>query len=130
MKAFRQPQRTILLAHGSRDPVWLETFRNLTAPALTGSADARLAFMELCPPSLEDSIRSATDDGITSIRVLPLFLARGRHLRQDIPKLIEQLQVRFAVEIELLPPIGEHPTLAQALEEIILETLESRHESG
>jgi len=128
MKVDRETHCTILLAHGSRDPVWQDTFRDLTRPALEGSTRTRLAFMELCAPSLEDSVEHVVHDGITAIRVLPLFLARGRHLRHDIPKRIADLQTRFDVEIELLAPIGEHPGMARALQEIIAETLESRHD--
>lgn len=118
---------TILLAHGSPDPVWRKTFQILAGPALDANDAARLAFMESASPSLEETVHALTRDGITRISVLPLFLARGRHLRRDLPQMIEELQSRYPVRIELLPPIGEHPILAAALEQIIAETL-SREE--
>ena len=114
---------TILLAHGSTDPAWRKTFQTLAGPALDANAGARLAYMELASPSLEETVRDLTRDGITRISVLPLFLARGRHLRRDLPQMIEDLQSRYPVMIALLPPIGEHPKLAAALQQIIAETL-------
>ncbi len=115
---------TILLAHGSSDPNWSDTFVNLTAKACT-NAHTHLGFMELSEPSMETLAEQGVKQGCTHLRVLPLFLAKGRHLKVDIPKQLAALETRFGISTELLPPIGEHPQLAAALDSIIKETLEA-----
>ena len=49
--------RIILLAHGSSDKRWCETFEKLAAPTLASVDNARVAYMELAEPSI-DTIKS------------------------------------------------------------------------
>lgn len=120
-----QSRRVILLAHGSTDPHWQRTFEELASPALARSPHAVLAHMELCEPSLETAVAEAVEQGYEAITVLPLFLARGRHLRKDIPAMIEELRTRYGIAIELTAPIGEHPLLAETLGHIVTDFLEA-----
>ncbi len=117
--------RILLLAHGSSDRRWCETFETLAAPTLDALPEARIAYMELAEPSLESQIVQAAADGITDVRVVPLFLAAGRHLRRDVPAMLEALKTRLGVNVVLLPPIGENPRLAHALKEIVTDSLET-----
>ncbi len=117
--------RILLLAHGSSDRRWCETFETLAGPTLDALPEARIAYMELAEPSLESQIEQAAADGITDIRVVPLFLAAGRHLRRDVPAMLEALEARLDVKVALLPPIGENPRLAHALKEIVTDSLET-----
>lgn len=118
-------QCTVLLAHGSRDRQWRETFEALAGPSLAQWPQARLAFMELCEPSLESVISEAWRNGISSFQVLPLFLAQGRHLRRDVPEMIATLERELRVRITLLPPIGEHPMLGESIRTIISQTIDT-----
>ncbi|WP_097461721.1 sirohydrochlorin chelatase [Mangrovitalea sediminis] len=112
---------TILLAHGSRDPLWKETFEALTEPAMSERRNIGVAYMELCAPSLRDIAIEAVTHGTTHFRVIPLFLATGKHLREDIPSLIEALSKELDRPFTLTAPIGEHPALAQAIRDIVGE---------
>jgi len=82
----------ILLAHGSRDPRWKAPFESL-AETLAGrlSTPLRMAYMELCEPSLEATVAELRDSGIERADILPLFFAAGRHLREDVPGQITAL---------------------------------------
>lgn len=117
--------RILLLAHGSSDQRWCQTFEALAAPTLASLPEARVAYMELAEPSLEAEVTSAVADGITEIRVVPLFLAAGRHLRKDVPAMLEDYRQRHGVNITLLPPIGEDPRLGIALKDIVRGSLEN-----
>ena len=111
----------ILLAHGSRDPRWRAPFDELAA-SLAGRLDTplRLAYMELCEPSLESVAAELAADGYHRADVLPLFFAAGRHLREDVPRQIEALGIEHAtLTLELLAPVGEHPAFVDALASII-----------
>jgi sirohydrochlorin cobaltochelatase len=113
----------ILLAHGSPDPLWKEPFESLYSQvSLTyGVANFSLAYMELTSPTLEDAIE-LLGDHVQTVAVLPLFLAVGRHLRQDVPAQIEALQ-RCDLKIELLPPIGEDTLVKNAIQTAIAHHL-------
>lgn len=115
--------RIILLAHGSSDKRWCETFENLASPTLTAVADSRIAYMELAEPSLEHTVAEGVQDGVHQFTVVPLFLAAGRHLRKDVPAIINGLEQTHGVTIELAPPIGESPQLGEAIKEVVLHQL-------
>jgi len=106
----------ILLAHGSRDPLWAKTFEDFTQSARAKHSNTTLAYMELCTPSLEHAVNKGVKDGFRKISVLPLFLARGKHLRYDVPKLLKQFEMKHDIEIKLLAPLGEQEELATAVE--------------
>nr|WP_298380411.1 CbiX/SirB N-terminal domain-containing protein [uncultured Halomonas sp.] len=111
----------ILLAHGSRDPRWRAPFDAL-ADSLSSRLEAplRLAYMELCDPSLEHVAAELAEAGYARADVLPLFFAAGRHLREDVPHQIEALHEKHrTLTIELLAPVGEHPAFVDALTSII-----------
>jgi sirohydrochlorin cobaltochelatase len=113
----------ILFAHGSRDPEWVQPFERLRATVQEQTPDAvvALAYLESTAPDLARCARTLAASGVTSIRVLPLFLAMGKHLRSDIPALAERIRIDFpGLNIEFLPALGEAPEFVAALSEIAL----------
>ncbi|MBL3557069.1 MULTISPECIES: sirohydrochlorin chelatase [Marinobacter] len=116
--------RIILLAHGSSDQRWCQTFEKLATPTLESVAGSRIAYMELAEPSLETIISEGRKDGIDTFTIIPLFLAAGRHLRKDVPGMIEELQATHNVTITLAPPIGENPQLGNAIRDVVNQELE------
>ncbi|MCR8915581.1 cobalamin biosynthesis protein CbiX [Marinobacter panjinensis] len=118
--------RIILLAHGSSDQRWCQTFEKLATPTLESVAGSRIAYMELAEPSLETIISEGKKDGIGAFTIIPLFLAAGRHLRKDVPGMIEELQVTHDVTITLAPPIGENPQLGHAIRDVVAQELEKQ----
>src|SRR5205085_9840654 len=82
-------QGIVLFAHGSRDPHWARPFEQLAA-ALAKKIDApvSLAYLELMPPSLDQAIAALVKDGASTIRVVPVFLGPGGHVKEDLPRLL------------------------------------------
>ena len=116
--------RLVLLAHGSADSRWRRPFEELRASlaALFGPDKVQLAYMEFAHPSLATVAREATQDGKHCLRVLPLFLAAGGHMAEDIPRQIAAVEMTLPqVKIELLQPIGEHPRVLELFREIASE---------
>ncbi|MDW5376155.1 CbiX/SirB N-terminal domain-containing protein [Halomonas sp. HP20-15] len=111
----------ILLAHGSRDPRWRAPFDELARTlAARVERPLRMAYMELCEPSLEATAAELDDAGCRHADVLPLFFAAGRHLREDVPGQIAALQTAHPqLSLRLLAPVGEHPAFVDALAAII-----------
>ena len=113
--------RLVVFAHGSADPRWRLPFEKLTASLAEnlGGDKVRLAYMQFAHPSLADIALEAARDGKFHLRVLPLFLAAGGHMAEDIPFQIEAIQMSVPqVKIELLPPVGEHPRVKELFQEI------------
>jgi len=114
----------ILLAHGSRDSRWCGTFEELATATLQAVPGSRIAYMELAAPSLRDIVEEGCRRNLKDYSVVPLFLAAGRHLRKDIPAMIDQLEKEYSVSIRLLPPIGENPVLGEAIRDIVISTMD------
>lgn len=114
----------ILLAHGSSDKRWCETFEKLAEPTLKSIQDSRIAYMELAEPSMDTVIAEAVSRGTRDVIIVPLFLAAGRHLRKDVPAMIAELEKAHGASIRLAPPIGENPLLGQAIRDVVMLQLE------
>lgn len=55
------------------------------------------------------------------MRVFPLFFGVGKHAREDLPLLIDQIKAAHpGVVIELLPAAGEYPQLTALMADIAL----------
>lgn len=117
-------RKVILLAHGSSDNHWRQTFEALAAPTLEQVGGSVIAYMELCEPSLQTTIADSVEEDYRQFIVVPLFLAAGRHLRKDVPAMIKSLEEQFGVTISLAPPIGENPHLGEAIRAVVEDTLE------
>ena len=113
--------KLILLAHGSKDKNWCQTFEGgLQTINKNLDHDAVLAYMEMATPSLETVISTRYLLGVRRFRVLPLFFAAGRHLLQDVPEQICKLQSRYDdLEIQLSKNVGEHELFWQFLGNMI-----------
>lgn len=107
----------VLFAHGSRDREWARPFEQLaTTLSLRTEARVRLAYLEAMQPSLGEAIAALVAEGAKSIRVVPVFLAQGGHIKQDLPKLAAAARERHpGVEIAVDAPIGEQPSVIEAI---------------
>lgn len=80
-------------------------------------------FLELAEPSIETGLSLLVSAGAKHIQVFPYFLTEGRHVREDIPKIInhyiEQLDVNSAVTIETLPYLGADNRLLRTMMDVL-----------
>lgn len=116
----------ILLAHGSSDARWCETFEKLAGPTLQSVPGSRIAYMELAEPSIDRVVSEGVSSGVRTFIIVPLFLAAGRHLRKDVPGMITEIENNHDVTITLAAPIGENPQLGDAICHVVREQL-TRH---
>ncbi len=108
-------QALVLFAHGSRDAQWAQPFEALRA-RLAPTFDVELAFLELMPPTLEEALARLAARGARRVRVVPVFLGQGAHLRRDLPALAAAAAARHpGLEISLEPALGEQPAVLEAL---------------
>lgn len=107
----------VLFAHGARDPDWAAPFAQLLKDVrerLTQSVE--LAFLEHQSPPLDAAAARLIAQGVTDVRIVPLFLGTGGHLRQDLPQRLDALRARFPeVRFSVEPSLGERPAVLEAI---------------
>jgi sirohydrochlorin cobaltochelatase len=134
-----QPSGVILFAHGSRDPLWRKPIESVAQqlqqrqPALPVSC----AYLELCEPSLPDAVQQmlnaidyiaknpintgAKPQNSIKIRIIPMFLGMGKHAREDLPLMAQQLRLDHPqVQFEVASTVGEDARLTALLADIAL----------
>lgn len=112
-------QGIVLFAHGSRDPEWSRPFERI-ASQLSKDFLVRVAYLELMRPSLDEALASLAAAGAQSIRVVPVFLGQGGHVKEDLPKLVAAASAaQPGLKLILEKPIGEQPQVIAAIAEAI-----------
>jgi len=108
----------ILFAHGARDPEWAAPFRRIAARLHEArpNVPVRLAFLELMQPTLAEAVADLAAEGIARITLVPLFLAQGGHLKEDLPRLLDEIRLSHrGVTIDVTPAIGDSEALTSAI---------------
>lgn len=115
----------ILFAHGSRDERWrapVEAVARRVA-ALDPSVKVACAYLDLIAPDLRTAAATLIGDGATAIRVVPLFLGMGRHVREDLPRLLDEMRALHPdVAFVLAGAVGEEPEVIELLARKSLES--------
>ena len=108
----------LLFGHGSRDPAWRESMDAVARriQALAPGTPVACAFLEMQPPDLAGALDRLVDEGATSVTVLPIFLGLGKHVREDLPRLVAAARERHPeVVLEVLTSAGERPDVIDLL---------------
>lgn len=115
------PERTALVVvdHGSR-----RTAANALAEAVADQARVLFgpellevvhAHMELAEPDLGQAVEHCVERGATTVVVGLLFLGRGRHVREDIPRLVGELREQHPSVVFLITDPLDDPAALAAL---------------
>lgn len=114
----------LLIAHGSRlqasnDEVI--ALKDALEPALqTHYSHLKVAFLELCEPSIKQAIIELVAAGFNDIVVMPYFLNKGRHVSEDVPGELEEMRNQFPqLTITALPFFGSSKLIPQLMKTII-----------
>ena len=113
----------VLLAHGSRDPLWRQPMERVATRMREHGADVLVmcAYLELAQPDLGSATAQLLAQGAHSISVVPMFLGVGQHVREDLPRLIAHVEALHAhVELTLQPAIGEDSRMVELMAQIAL----------
>jgi precorrin-8X/cobalt-precorrin-8 methylmutase len=92
----------IILAHGSRGergtvevPETLRRLANGLKPLIPTEVEIVGAALQFNRPTLEEAVEILVGHGAQHIVVMPYFLFSGRHITEDIPRIIENLEHRY-----------------------------------
>jgi sirohydrochlorin cobaltochelatase len=117
-------QAVVLFSHGSRDPLWRAPV-NAVAARIAHRAPHRpvlCAYLELCAPTLPQAVAQAVDQGASQVTIVPMFLGTGKHAREDLPLLVEELRAAYPhTQFHVQPAIGEDPRMTALMAEIACE---------
>jgi sirohydrochlorin ferrochelatase len=113
------PPALVVVAHGSRDPRALSTVRTLLdrVREQRPGVPVHLGHIELNEPLLTDTLADLDAHDTTDAVLVPLLLARGYHVKRDIPEMAAKARVRTRVAA----PLGPHPLLVDTLHTRLVE---------
>lgn len=112
-------QGYILLSHGSKVKASNDASFGVLERVREKIEHVELAFLELSEPDFESAVKILKEKGVSSIKVLPLFLAPGKHVREDVPVLREMCSKKYEVEITVLEYIGANDGYIELIEAIL-----------
>ncbi|BAU14932.1 cobalamin [Leptolyngbya sp. NIES-3755] len=108
----------LLVTHGSRDirpQIAIDQLRDRIEQRLSVPVGA--AVLECAPTELHEQIEefSRQHPILSEIKIVPLFLLPGVHVKDDIPEQIAIAQSRITPKLELLPHLGSHSGMVEVL---------------
>lgn len=108
----------LFFCHGSRDPLWRVPFDQIVAEfrGMHTTRICELAFLEFMEPDFDRGVANLVARNATAIRVIPLFLARGAHLRRDLDDRVDAAQLKHpGVAFSIAPALGEVESIRAAI---------------
>ena len=102
----------LLMDHGSRNPASNDRLKqvarvyqeSLNNPNMI----VRHAHMEIAQPSIPEALESLLNEGVDEIVCHPYFLSPGRHVKQDIPEIVQAAieSLEISIPIVTTDPVG------------------------
>lgn len=87
-------RRTIIVAHGSRNPRWLAEqeawFDGVCERLCTAVPAPMLSYLEISKPLFAD-VLAEIDGSAETIEVLPFFISRSGHAGEEIPEMVSEI---------------------------------------
>lgn len=116
----------MVLAHGSRVKETTDTIESIVkmVKEKIGGSDMpiEIAYMELCAPDIPTTVKKLVDMGVDEIKVVPYFLFKGIHIKEDIPnELKAALEGHENIKVTMGETLGADPRLADILADRILK---------
>jgi sirohydrochlorin ferrochelatase len=84
----------VLLAHGSHSPKIHSELMDLcqSIDTVRHKTVTKGAFLSVGHPNLFEVVQELAQNGVTAIRVQPLFLFSGKHSQEDMPQILDTLR--------------------------------------
>ena len=112
----------LLVSHGSHSSKTVDEVAALTKQIKKQRKDdfVSFAFLEILSPSIPDGIAQCVKNGATEIIILLNFLNSGKHVDEDIPRIIREAGVKYPrVKFQLTSPVGQHPRIIELFLDIV-----------
>jgi sirohydrochlorin ferrochelatase len=116
---MRSSEAVLLVDHGSRRAEaneLLEEVAVLVRQRLGPGSIVEPAHMEIADPTITRAFARCVEQGATRVVVHPFMLAPGRHVTEDLPRLIEEAAaLHDGVTFALAAPLGSHAGVIDAV---------------
>ena len=112
----------LFISHGSRLPQTEEEVREFVGRLKRRSHVPifEYAFLEIAHPSIPEGIDICVDKGAAEIIILLNFLNTGKHVDEDIPRIIQTAQKKYpGVVFHITDPVGQHAQITDLLLDMI-----------
>ena len=117
-------QNVLLLGHGS-----IREQANIEVRAMWDMMQDELpeleisgCFVEVAEPTMEQEIDRLAAEGFHRIVIVPMFLTRGQHLSNGIPRILEAMRQKYTqIQIDLTRHLGIDPLLAEIIKNRLRE---------
>ncbi|KPK14521.1 MAG: hypothetical protein AMJ62_12910 [Myxococcales bacterium SG8_38] len=117
----------LLIDHGSRRNeanALLDEIASRVKDRLGGDAIVEAAHMEIAEPTIAQGFARCVAQGATLVVAHPFMLALGRHVTEDLPRLVsEAAEAHAGVSFVMAPPLGGHSGIIDAVIERCQEAL-------
>lgn len=116
----------LILAHGSRERETELTLKKIVEITQSKLEDVIIetAYLQFSEVNLVKGLDNLVAQGIVDIKIVPYFLFAGVHIREGIPKEIEEyLKDKPNIKITMAETLGGDPRMADILVDRIGETL-------
>jgi sirohydrochlorin ferrochelatase len=112
----------LLISHGSRFPETEQEVKGFVERLKKQSniPIIEYAFLEIAHPSIPEGMDICVKKGASEVTVLLNFLNAGKHVDEDIPRIVEEASRKYAgVTFAITPPIGKHHGIVQLFLDMI-----------
>lgn len=116
----------LILAHGSREKSTEDTLVEIILQLKEEMMEYLIesAYLQFSEMNLEAGLNKLVAQGADDIKVIPYFLFDGVHIKEDIPKEIEEyLEDKKGIKISMGKTLGTDPRLAMILTDRVREAL-------
>jgi sirohydrochlorin cobaltochelatase len=80
-------------------------------------SQVEIGYLNYSSPTFADAVEKCAASGATRILISPYFLVPGYFVKVGLPQVLEPERARFPeIEFQVAPALGDHPLLAQAVE--------------
>ena len=115
----RERRAVLLVDHGSRRAqanALLDEVAGLVKQRLGAGSIVEPAHMEIAEPTVANGFSRCVEQGATTVVVHPFMLAPGRHVTEDLPRLIaEAAKGHEGVTFAMAAPLGSHAGVVDAV---------------
>ena len=112
------PTTYLMIAHGSRETRANEAFFEFLGKFRKAYPKKKVqgAFLELASPNIPEAIEKCVQSKADSIVIIPLMLFPGRHVKEHIPKFVQEAKSRHPeVDFHYAGPLSEDGMLIPLL---------------
>ena len=112
----------LLISHWSRFPETEQEVKDFVAQLKeqSGVPIVEYAFLEIARPSIPEGVDICIEKGATEVIILLNFLNAGKHVDEDIPRIIDEARSKYVdVTFTATKPIGKHEKIVKLFLDMI-----------